>query len=148
MLIGFPTLYQSFTSFLIGLSRSTSEYINQLGFCFVLFLTYYSVECQTNSLSNLCFRFAMLPIFLAILKLILYSLCYALSFTLLHTLNPSSNMLYLLRFMLHALSYRLFCFMLFTRFIVHPLSCTLILQALSYTFYILQALSCTLYLYI
>ena len=41
---------------------------NQLGFCFVLFLTYYSVECQTKSLSNLCFRFAMLPIFLAILK--------------------------------------------------------------------------------
>ncbi len=41
---------------------------NQLGICFVLFLTYYSVECQTESLSNLCFRFAMLPIFLAIRK--------------------------------------------------------------------------------
>ena len=70
VLIGFPTLYQSFTSFLIVLS--TSGYINQLGFCFVLFLTYYSVECQTKSLSNLCVRFIMFPIFLAILKL-LYS---------------------------------------------------------------------------
>ncbi len=66
VLIGFPTPYQSFTSFLIGLFRSTSGYINQLGFRFVLFLTYYSVECQTKSLSNLCVRFAMLPIFLAI----------------------------------------------------------------------------------
>ncbi len=55
-------------SFLIGLFRSTSGYINQLGFCFVLFLTNYSVECQTKSLSNICVRFTMLPIFLAILK--------------------------------------------------------------------------------
>ncbi len=32
---------------------------NQLGFCVVLFLTYYSVECQTKSLSNPCIRFTM-----------------------------------------------------------------------------------------
>ncbi len=49
----FPTPYQSFISFLIGLFRSTSGYINQLGFYFVLFLTYYSVECQTKSLSSI-----------------------------------------------------------------------------------------------
>ncbi len=50
---------------LIGLFRSTSGYINQSGFCFVFFKTYYSVECQTKSLSNLCVRFIMIPIFLA-----------------------------------------------------------------------------------
>ncbi len=31
-----------------------------------VFLTYYSVGCQTKSLSNLCVRFAMFPVFLAI----------------------------------------------------------------------------------
>ncbi len=46
----------------------TSGYINLLGFCFFPFPSYYSVECQTKSLSNLCVRFAMFPIFLAILK--------------------------------------------------------------------------------
>ncbi len=50
-----------------GLFRSTSGYINQLGFFFVLFLMNYSVECQMKSLSNLCVRFAMFPIFLAIM---------------------------------------------------------------------------------
>ena len=35
-MIGFPTLYQSFTSFLIGLLRPTSIYDNSLGFCFLL----------------------------------------------------------------------------------------------------------------
>ncbi len=61
----FPTPYQSFTSFLIGLFRSISGYINQLGFFLVLFLTYYSVvECQTKSLSNPCVPSAMFPIFL------------------------------------------------------------------------------------
>ncbi len=68
VLIDFLTLYQSFTSFRIGLFRSTSGYINQLGFCFVIFLTYYSVGCQTKSLSNLSVRFIMFTIFLAILK--------------------------------------------------------------------------------
>ncbi len=58
--------------FLIGLFRSTSGYINQLGFCYVLFLTYYSVECQTKSLSNLRVRFAMFPIFLAINRLLYF----------------------------------------------------------------------------
>ncbi len=43
-------------------------YVGFLGFCFVLVLTYYSVECQTKSLSNLCVRFIMVPIFLAINK--------------------------------------------------------------------------------
>ncbi len=58
--------FSPLTSFLIGLFRFTSGYINHLGFCFVLFLTYYSVECQTKSLSNLCVLFIMFPIFLAI----------------------------------------------------------------------------------
>ncbi len=40
----------------------------QLGFCFVLSLTYYAVECQTKSLSNLCVCFIMFSIFLAKLK--------------------------------------------------------------------------------
>ncbi len=31
-------------------------------------MTYYSVECQTKSLSYLCVLFAMFPVFLAILK--------------------------------------------------------------------------------
>ena len=39
---------------------------NQLGFCFVLFLAYYSVQGQTKSLSNPCVRFIMFSIFLAI----------------------------------------------------------------------------------
>ncbi len=34
------------------------------------FLTYYSVECQTKSLSNPCGRFAIFPVFLAILSLV------------------------------------------------------------------------------
>ncbi len=52
----------------IGLFRSTSGYTNLLGFNVVLFLMYYSVECQTKSLNNPCVRFTMSPIFLAILK--------------------------------------------------------------------------------
>ncbi len=36
----------------------------QIGFCFVLFLVYHSVECQTKSLSNLCFCFICLRYFL------------------------------------------------------------------------------------
>ncbi len=54
-------LNQSFTSFLIGLFQTTSGYNNLLGF--ILFLTCYSVECKAKSLSNPCFRFAMLLIF-------------------------------------------------------------------------------------
>ncbi len=36
----------------------------------IMNLTYFSVECQMKSLSNLCVRFIMFPIFLSILKLI------------------------------------------------------------------------------
>ncbi len=53
---------------MIGLHISIHIWVHKLSFCFVLFLTYYSVECQTKSLINLCVRFAMFPIFLAILK--------------------------------------------------------------------------------
>eukprot|EP00493_Phyllostaurus_siculus_P021363 UN21690 len=45
-----------YTSFLIGLLLSTSGYNNSLGFCFVLFLTYQSVELHTKGLNDSCFR--------------------------------------------------------------------------------------------
>ncbi len=38
-----------------------------LGVCFALFLMYYSVEYQVKSLGNPFVRFAMLPIFVALL---------------------------------------------------------------------------------
>ncbi len=33
-------------------------YVDSFGFRFILFLTYYSAECQAKSISNSCFRYA------------------------------------------------------------------------------------------
>ena len=49
-------------------NTSERERNKNLTDCFVLFLAYYSVQCQTKSFSNPCIRFAMFPMFLAISK--------------------------------------------------------------------------------
>ncbi len=52
MIISSYLSYQSFTSFLLLAIIFTSGYDNSLGFVFVLFLTYYSDECQRQCFNS------------------------------------------------------------------------------------------------
>ncbi len=63
-------LYQWPSSFLISHSPSTSGCYYSLGFCFVFFPMHYSDECQTESLSYICFYFVMLQIFMLYLNFV------------------------------------------------------------------------------